>query len=166
MKYGFAVAITRVISWMPNGPVSIDRYLRSGASIPASTLQQIYEQRQKLEIVRRILPDSLADSLSGCVRKPAELVLLTESPAAASQLRFFSPVLQETLNARGGIKIESVKIRIVPPAKAALPRRPARKVPSLETVRVLRECSEFFSGTDLEISLNRLADTLARTNSS
>ncbi|MCI0732849.1 MAG: DciA family protein [Methylococcaceae bacterium] len=154
----------RVIVRMPARPIVIDQYIQSGDAVPASVLKQVSEQCRMLKIVRRILPESLAESLLGCVRKRTELVILTGSAACASQLRFHGPVIQETLNQNTPQWIESVKIRIIHPGKPEAARRTTRNIPSTETIRILRGCSEFISDVDLQIALNRLADTLERTN--
>ncbi|MGH8550264.1 MAG: hypothetical protein ACRERU_17020 [Methylococcales bacterium] len=116
-----------------------------------------------LQIVRRVLRESFAGLLRGCVRKRAEVVLLTDSAALASQLRFYGPVIQEALNTNMLQRIESVKIRIIQPIKPETCRPTARNIPSLETITTLRGCSEYIADTALQISLNRLADTLERT---
>ncbi len=141
-------------------PILVYRLIENGNSVPARLQEQVSEHIHLLRIVRQILPESLADLPVGCVRKNAELVILTESAALASQLRFLTPVIQEALNTMDPPRITSIKPRVIPPLKTDITRHTAPNVPSLESIKTIRGCGNFFSATDLRQSLITLADTL------
>ena len=147
---------------MPAKPILVYKLIKRGDSVPIFLQKKVTEQRQLLEIVRRIFPESLAALISGCVRKNEKLVILTESAALASQLRFHTAAILDAANANSTHRIASIKFRVIQPEKVDVLRRPTPTIPSRETVRTLRGCSHFVSGTDLKLSINRLADTLEK----
>ncbi|MGH8556807.1 MAG: hypothetical protein ACRESZ_04965 [Methylococcales bacterium] len=115
-----------------------------------------------LKIVRQNLSEPFAELVVCCVVKTTELIILTESGALASHLRFFSPDILDALKADSVVGIEALKFRVLQTAKREIPRRIARKPPSLESIGTLRDCGHSFSDTGLRHSLNRLADTLEK----
>jgi hypothetical protein len=147
---------------MPAKPILVYQLIKSGHSLPTFLQQTASEQCRLLKIVRQILPQALAELVAGCVLKNAELVILTESAASASQLRFYGPDIRDTLNAKSPSRIESVKLRVIQPLKIGTSPRPTQKIPSLKSIQMLRECARFSADADLRRSLIILADTLER----
>lgn len=147
---------------MPKKPVPVYQIITSGDSVSFSVQETISEQRRLLKIVRQNLSESIAGLVVGCVRKKNELILLTESQALASRLRFHSPAIRDALTSDSPLAIESVKIRVVQAIKSEVLRATNRKLPSLESIGTLRECSHLHAGSQLQTALKRLADTLEK----
>ncbi|MGR9107021.1 MAG: DciA family protein [Gammaproteobacteria bacterium] len=143
-------------------PVSLDQIIRRGNSIPDALLQQASEQTRLLRTIQRILPQTLADSLAGCVRKRTVLILFTQSAAAASQLRFHGPAIRDNLNADSELDIESVKIRVIQGTRSETRSLSTGNATSPETIQILRGISRFIADKELREALNRLVNTLAR----
>jgi Dna[CI] antecedent, DciA len=143
-------------------PIQVYRLINNRKSLPARLQNQVSEHSNLLKIARQILPQSVADLVVGCVRKNAELVLLTESSALASQLRFLSPVILEAINTMGLPGITSIKPRVIPPPKTDIPRRTAPNIPSLESIETIRGCGNFIADIGLRQSLIILAGTLEK----
>ncbi|MCI0653439.1 MAG: DciA family protein [Methylococcaceae bacterium] len=115
-----------------------------------------------LKIIRQNLSETFAELVVCCVVKPTELIILTESAALASQLRFHGPDILDALNANSLTGIKSLRFRVLQTNKTEAPRRIARRPPSLQSIETLRDYSLSFSDTGLRHSLNRLADTLEK----
>lgn len=147
---------------MPAKPILVYKLIKKGDSVPIFLQKKIIEQRQLLEIVQRIFPESLAGLITGCVRKDEELVILTESAPLASQLRFYSATILNTLKTHSTDQIISIKFRVIQPEKIDVLRRPTLHIPSPKIIQTLRGCSHFISDTGLKHSINRLADTLEK----
>ena len=97
---------------MGKGIEHASRYLRENDAI-AALLDAVAHQRELLTAVRARLPEPLdAHCLHASVDGPV-LILITDSPAWGSRLRFFAPELQTSLAPSHG-PIKSCRVRIQP----------------------------------------------------
>ena len=108
-------------------------------------------------------PKALAKLLDGCVNKNGELTLLTESTAAASQLRFYTPKIAAELKSKLINDIETVRIRVIRPLGNQLPIQIAQSLPSTETIQILREAMNFSPHSELKSAVQHLAATLEKS---
>lgn len=147
---------------MPPKPILVNQYIKSGDSILPSLKQTVSEQCRLLRIVRQNIPEPLAEGVIGCVLKTSKLVLLTESGATCSKLRFYSPVLLDALRANSQLEIESLTLRVMQTKKTEVSRQRKHKLPSPTSVATVRESSYTCSDAKLQQSLSRLAETLLK----
>ncbi|MGI9211045.1 MAG: DciA family protein [Methylococcaceae bacterium] len=118
-----------------------------------------------LKVVKSTLPEFLARHCLDCVVKPNRLVLYTDTPLFSSQLRFYTPQLQQDLEATYQLSFAEIQARNL--LNSAHPTLPPRRwtLPSAEVVRLLRDHAALEPDSELGVALNRLANSLAEKNS-
>lgn len=133
------------------------RFLGQNDAI-ASLLSSIERNAKLLREVRRILPQSLADHCSHAAIEDEVLILLTDSPAWGSRLRFFAPELLRSLHSPNG-RATTCSVRIRPPsAPSALTSGAALKARlSDATVKHLLDTAGSVKDEEIAAALRRLA---------
>lgn len=128
----------------------------------ASLMVQVGRQKELLDIVRSALPEALAKEVKCCFIKNRKLLLYTESAAWASQLRFYSQVLEESTRSKCGETIEATKVKITKVIKAPNIETLKPKIPSSENIGLIKENIENAADSPLKSSLLRLSKTLEK----
>jgi hypothetical protein len=126
---------------------------------------QIEQQQRILQCVQAILPESLAKQAKHCLIRGKRLLIYTDSPAWASQLRFYSGTLIAAMTLLMGRPIEIVQVRIIA-GQTGLVSRPKRKanLPSAEKIAIIRNDSLNVADNELSLALLKLSSTLARAS--
>lgn len=132
-----------------SGPIPVSKML--GQSSALSTLKARTHLHQKLlQRIQASLPESLSDHCLACVlRVDGLLVIYTNSPAWASQLRFYQTAMSSAVASVG--RVRQIKVRILNPLspKAAKQAAGSVKVPDEAVLKQL--LSEAQSNQDEEI---------------
>jgi hypothetical protein len=114
-------------------------------------------------IAQEACPKALATLLAGCVCKNGKLTLLTESIAAASQLRFYTPGIAAKLKSRSIDDIKTIGVRVIRPLRNESPVQTAQLLPSTETIQILRESMNSSPHSELKSAIQRLAASLEKS---
>jgi hypothetical protein len=149
---------------MPKEPSPVYKILQTSHPGFQILQQQALEQRQLLAIAQAACPEALAKLLIGCAHKNGKLTLLTESTAAASQLRFYTPGIAAKLKSRSIEDIKTIGVRVVRPLRNESPVPTAQSLPSTETIQILRESMNSSPHSDLQGAIQRLAATLEKSH--
>jgi len=107
--------------------------------------------------VRTLLPPSLAPHCKLANVRRGRVILLTESAALRSRLRFMVPQLIRRLRQEPGLSdIQDIELRVVPPVE---PRKsPYRRTSmSADAARILKASAEATEDPELRRVLERLA---------
>lgn len=124
-------------------------------------LERIAEQRALLQAVQAALPSEMAQHAQHCLLKDGQLLIYTDSPLWASQIRFFSEVILNKIRQSGQGKVLVLQLRIIPARlEQSVVRQPNR--PKAETVRQLGSHARHDSADPLDKSLCRLFETLEK----
>jgi hypothetical protein len=148
---------------MPKEPSPIYKILQTSYPVFQTLQQQALEQRQLLVIAQAACPKALAKLLAGCTHKNGKLTLLTESTAAASQLRFYTPGIAAKLKSRSIDDIKTIGVRVIRPLRKESPIPTAQSIPSTETIQILRESMNSSPHSDLKGAIQRLAATMEKS---
>lgn len=118
------------------------------------------------KIVRSLLPDNLSAHLSDCIIKENKLLLYTESAVWASQLRFYSPMIQKIASAQLAVTIDSLQVKVLAHTPLISDRKEKRypNIPSTATIDYLKKNSQGIQNKELQAALFRLSETLSRKN--
>ncbi|HWP94809.1 MAG TPA: DciA family protein [Gammaproteobacteria bacterium] len=108
--------------------------------------------------VAAALPAALAGHLTGAVLAAGELVLLTDSAAWATRMRFHDALIRSVVRARHGVDVTRVTVRVQLSEPPAAPR-PAFSRPQLgvEARRSLENAAASVTDPALAAALRRLA---------
>ncbi len=97
-------------------PVLLKTLLSREGSALGELTRQVREFDRLTESLRALLPADLRPHILGVTRNARRVVILTDSAAWASRLRFLRPELQEALSQLLEALPESVQIKVRPPA--------------------------------------------------
>lgn len=115
------------------------------------------------DLVRTVVPDSLAKQVSDCMIRDDTLLLYTDSANWASQLRFYSSIIRTLIATKLALPIATVKIKILaPPARPPINASRRPNLPSPDTLRYLRKHIQTTQDGELKAALLRLSETLLR----
>lgn len=109
-------------------------------------------------IVHELLPAPLNDHCRVLTIRDKNLVLAADSPVWAARLRFHTHQLLQQLSRHRAVKLGTVRIRVRPPDKQAVPDRrqpPRRLLASSSTA--LKQTAQAISDPELKTALLRLA---------
>ncbi len=109
-------------------------------------------------IVHELLPAPLNDHCRVLTIRDKNLVLAADSPVWAARLRFHTHQLLQQLSRHRAVKLSTVRIRVRPPDRQAVPDRrqpPRRMVASSSTA--LKQTAQGISDPELKTALLRLA---------
>jgi hypothetical protein len=145
---------------MPGNPIPLSGLL--GSVGLASIHAQLEGQERLLRAVRQGLPDFLRGHCPHCVAKDDRLVLYVDSPAFASQVRFFGPSLLAHLEQATGQRFRDIQIRnLLPAAPRPGAKRPITP-PAPGITEMLRATADNSSSGEIRDALVRLSQTLDR----
>ncbi len=122
---------------------------------------QIATQAKLLKKIKSALPEHLSEHALYCVLTNKKLSLYTDSAIWSSQLRFYhSVILQSLLGSHTGV-IETLQIKVTPPATAQKPEhKRQKKIPSSKNINFILDQAEHQSDETLRNSLLRLGKYL------
>ena len=146
----------------PKSPISVIRTTRqlfSGAVLRA-VVEQVEQHGMILRYVREALPIALAEHCKDCLTDGGRLVIFTDSPAWASQLRFYAPAIRTRLKTACGGDFREIQVRNLRPETQSDRSRPMR-APSREIAHLIH-ASGLGSSGQLGDALLRLGVTMAR----
>lgn len=109
-------------------------------------------------IVHELLPAPLNDHCRVLTIRDKNLVLAADSPVWAARLRFHTHQLLQQLSRHRAVKLSTVRIRVRPPDRQAVPDRrqpPRRLLASSSTA--LKQTAQAISDPELKTALLRLA---------
>ncbi len=146
----------------PPKPLAISKILSRPGKIHSSIVGRLQEQNRLLIDVKKAVPPFLREHCVACVAKENNIILYTDSPAWASQLRFHGASIIDELNRQLPSKtVAKVKLRVlIPPASPNTNREYPPQTPSPETIHALRSSANSLSNIELKNALSRLALTL------
>lgn len=128
-------------------------------TITVAELLRLAAKRERLlAVVKGLLDERVSRHIVGTdYHADGELVILCESPAWATQLRFLQRSLIPALAAKG-MTVREVAVRVMPPSeeRPAPPPTPATPM-SEETVSIIEQIAAHTSDPDLSAALLRLA---------
>ncbi|MGZ8217163.1 DciA family protein [Methylomagnum sp.] len=133
--------------------------------ILASLGSQLAEQNRLLQAVQACLPEFLASHCRHCVPKGERLLIYADTPAFASQLRFYGPSLLARLEEITGRRFREFQVRnllsVMAPPKSKPP--PALQPPTSRAVKTLRDGAAN-SPDEIGEALLRLSRTLLKAS--
>ncbi|MGX2039148.1 DciA family protein [Methylocaldum sp. MU1018] len=143
---------------MAHQPESVAGLLQGTAIQSIST--QIERHRRMLNAARRALPGFLADHCVDCVIKPDQLILYVDSPAWASQIRFYALRLLPGIERSTGYRFKNLQIRNAFPAVEKSREPPAFAPPPGFVAELLESSAASASSGELKEALLRLSRTV------
>jgi len=137
---------------------SVKKLLSNGNSTPLRRLTQFSRQLTELSaLIQSCLPMPLQGHCQAVNIRGKALILQTESPAWASQLRFYTPAMLSTLTHHRCNYIKEINIRIKPvSAPAPSYTRDKLKISS-QSATLINSLAESTPHSKLKQSLLRLA---------
>lgn len=138
---------------------------------------QLEQQKQVLQRIHAVLPEDIAKHALHCVIKDKKLLVYTDTPAWASQLRFYNRAILAAVApvTRAPVSIMQVKIQqeagltvhgnmIDAEKLKTQSTNSARKpnIPSAEKIRLIRDHSLTIPDEKLQQALQRLSATLEK----
>jgi hypothetical protein len=143
---------------MPGSPAPLKGFLDNAAL--ASIRAQLDVQGRLLRVVRQGLPEFMGSHCRHCVLKEDCLLIYVDSPAFASQVRFYGPSLLAHIESAAGLRVRNIQVRNLLPAAP----KPAEKIrpapPSQATGEMLRTAAENSPSGEIKDALLRLSQTL------
>jgi hypothetical protein len=119
-------------------------------------------QAEILRRVRQALPDFMGLHCRHCVVRDERLLIYMDSPAFASQLRFYAPSLLEKLDVGSGPRIRDIQVRnllaVAPEPGSSQPK--PRNARSSASGEALVAAAEGMASEEIKAALLRLGRTL------
>ncbi|HUL12285.1 MAG TPA: DciA family protein [Methylococcaceae bacterium] len=144
---------------MTSVPESTQKLLNG--SVFRSLLDKVGEHAVILGLVRESLPASLAEHCRDCLAHENRLVLFTDSPAWASQLRFYAPAILARIGALAEYEFREIQVRNLRLQAPAYKPKPI-KLPSPEVARMVKASGPGAPSDELRQALERLGATIER----
>jgi hypothetical protein len=138
---------------------------KSALSFPNRSMDQlvvqIKQQKQILQTLRAVLPETLAQQLHHCLINGNKLLIYTSSAAWASQLRFYDKALLAAIAplTNQSVIIVQTKLVIDQIGPNQADREPAM-VPALEKLEAIRDFCRAGPDNELTAALLKLTKTL------
>ena len=151
---------------MPQKPPSFKVSLSFKNRTMAYFYSQIEQQQRILQRVQAVLPDTLAKQVRHCLIRDKKLLVYTDSPAWASQLRFYNSAILAAIVPLARTPVEIMQIKIIG-GQSGLILGPGRKakIPSVEKIELIRNDSLTVSDNQLKLALLKLSATLEKLSS-
>lgn len=127
----------------------------------AMCLEKIAEQKQILRGVQNSLPENIAQHAMHCVLSNTRLIVYTDSAVWASQIRFFSPIILDNLQASGRRTIDKVQVKLLLLPKP-IPHNRMARLPAAATIDGVFGRLDDKSADALDVALAKLARTLKK----
>jgi len=144
---------------MTNKPRRLDSFFCNSAltNIKAT----VAAQEELLRQVRAALPTGLRGQCLHCLLRNDTLIILVESAAQASLMRFQSGALLDRILITDGHQLSRVQIRTLPASASITPKPFSAKRPSKATAKQLILSAESCESEVIKSALMRLGRTLA-----
>ena len=151
---------------MPQKPPSFKVSLSFKNRTMAYFYSQIEQQQRILQRVQAVLPDALAKQVRHCLIRDKKLLVYTDSPAWASQLRFYNSAILAAIVPLTRTPVEIMQIKIIG-GQTGLILGPGRKakIPSVEKIELIRNDSLTVPDNQLKLALLKLSATLEKLSS-
>lgn len=147
---------------MPTKPTAVYKLLRRPERPISFILKKLDEHRQVLSVVKQALPPFIGEHCIDCLTKGEKLILFTDSPAWATQIRFYQPAILGRLKRCGNSRFKQIHIRVfLVSAKTSAPPKTPRP-PSQETLKQLKHSAQGAPSQELKKSLQQLVEALER----
>ena len=145
---------------MPRNPEPVGKILKNEALDPFR--EELNSHSQLLKSVRFHLPDFLAEHCQYCVAEDDILLLYTNAPGFAYQLRFYLPSLLHKLAEETGTRYRDAQIRNMGTTGTvhAFQKPHVFAPPPCSAAEVLREGAEHAPSPELREALLRLSRTV------
>lgn len=125
-------------------------------------LTRVEKHRNLLRLIQVSVPEALMDHCRDCLADGTRLVLFTDGPAWAFQLRFHAPSILSRLSEEHGLNYRDLQIRNLVAGERPPPKERPRPIPRPEAAAAIRACADSAGAEELKKSLQRLAATLKR----
>lgn len=148
-------------------PKAVSQVLASPRSLLASLKQDADHLRRQEHVLQKHLPEPLRSRcrLAG-IRGRGELLLLVETPAVASQLRFLGETLCRAVTDRHGIEPVRLRVRIEPARRTAGPASMRKRELSAQAAEHLTAAARHQTDERLQRALRSLASRAGRRDQS
>ncbi len=124
-------------------------------------LVQVEKHERLLRIARAALPSVLGEHCKACLSKEGRIVIFADSPAWATQLRFFGPAILASLRSCDGENFREVQVRNL--TRETIPDESrSMNLPSPEVARMVRMSAIDAPTDELRAALMRLGATIER----
>ena len=142
---------------------SVTQVMRSKHSVLSNLNQRLNNHSDLLRLVQKSLPESLSIHCVGCCLNQPTLVLYSKSAVWISQLRFYKPVLLDSINSKAPQYVISeiiFRVLVTPYGLTSqhIVNRP--NIPSYQTIEEMTESTRHISDEQLRQSFEKLAKTL------
>lgn len=126
-------------------------------------VNQIAQQRQMLQNVRKGLPDNLAKHACHCLVSNGTLLLFTDSAIWASQLRFYNKAILANIAPVTQEIVQKMQIKVMTQSTGTSPASVVKvKIPTVATIELMKKQTACVNDKPLQQSLLRLNATLRR----
>lgn len=124
--------------------------------------KQLHQQKLLLGIVKSALPLALREHADYCVITQNKVLLYTKSAVWASQLRFYTTVMLEAIQAwQNHAAFESLQIRLLDPTSSMRPKESRQaNIPSETIIKYIRD-TRTPNQDNLNHALMSLSNTLS-----
>lgn len=119
---------------------------------------QIGQQKRLLHAVQKLLPTELAAHVHCCLIRDNKLLVYTDSPAWASQLRFY----HATLLANTSPAVADVQVKVTQPVGFVAGAERKAQLPCPEKIECIKNDSLNIDDEPLQAALLKLSATLER----
>ncbi len=137
--------------------------VRSNHPVCLKLKTQLNRHEDLMTLIKKSLPDSLAEHCDGCCINETTVVVFSRSAAWLSQLRFFKNVIFDNLNdQRPQYQVSDIVFRVLVTPDGISPQINLNQPnqPSNQTINEIAENTRYVSDKQLRISLDNLVQTL------
>jgi len=142
---------------------SVTQVMRSKHSVLSNLTQRLNNHSDLLMLVKKSLPDSLSVHCTGCCLNQTTLILYSNSAAWISQLRFYKPVLLDSIISKASqYAISEIIFRVLVTPYGLMSQNNVNRpnIPSYQTIEEMAESTRHISDKQLRQSFEKLASTL------
>lgn len=137
------------------------------SEIGNNTLLSLYDkvnkQKKLTNLIQSLLPEQIKHFALHCLIKNDHLIIFTDSPAKASQLRFKSSKLIEKLLETSNLSVKSIQIKTLLPLNNQIPNnRSLPNTPKPETIEEIRKNLDAYQDLELRTAMTKLCTILSK----
>lgn len=135
----------------------LNKFLNSAKTL-AGIKAQLAEQEAIIEQLQGILPPPMVEHCVRAIPKNGDLVLLVDSSAWASRLRYFSPQLNRQLQ-QNGLAVRRIQVKVTLVNSRNAHRERMRRINPLSpsNAKLLKSVAESLDDNELRMALLRLS---------
>ncbi len=124
---------------------------------------KLAKHKEVLAMILSASPEKIQPHIKDCVINDNKLLVYVSSAAWASQLRFYSTQIIEAVNKQDTEKkINQLRIRILSPIQDNSQHESTKKIPSTESIDLIRKNAGAFVEGKLKTALLNLSKTLSQ----